>query len=56
MAFTPEYFLDGLGAVHSEHVRIDFTAPTKPVVLTDVPADEGQAPEFRYLVMPLRVA
>ncbi|GAA4919103.1 DNA polymerase III subunit beta [Streptomonospora salina] len=56
VAFTPEYFLDGLGAVHSEHVRIDFTAPTKPVVLTDVPADEGQAPEFRYLVMPLRVA
>ncbi|KIH98994.1 DNA polymerase III subunit beta [Streptomonospora alba] len=56
VAFTPEYFLDGLGAVHSENAHIDFTLPTKPVVLSDVPADEGQAPEFRYLVMPLRVA
>ncbi|MDT0303969.1 DNA polymerase III subunit beta [Streptomonospora wellingtoniae] len=56
VAFTPDYLLDGLGAVHSESVHIDFTQPTKPVVLSDVPADDARPPEFRYLVMPLRVA
>ncbi|MBV2364313.1 DNA polymerase III subunit beta [Streptomonospora nanhaiensis] len=55
VAFTPEYFLDGLGAVQTESARIDFTQPTKPVVVSDVPADPSAPSEFRYLVMPLRV-
>ncbi|MDA0564648.1 DNA polymerase III subunit beta [Streptomonospora sp. S1-112] len=55
VAFTPEYFLDGLGAVQTESARIDFTQPTKPVVVSDVPAGDSATSEFRYLVMPLRV-
>ncbi|GAB3453839.1 DNA polymerase III subunit beta [Streptomonospora sediminis] len=56
VAFTAEYFLDGLTAVHSESAHIDFTQPTKPVVISDVPAADDHPPEFRYLVMPLRVS
>ncbi|QBI51924.1 DNA polymerase III subunit beta [Streptomonospora litoralis] len=56
VAFSPDYLLDGLGGLHSERARLDFTQPTKPVVLSDVPAGEGEEPEFRYLVMPLRVS
>ncbi|ASU81852.1 DNA polymerase III subunit beta [Nocardiopsis gilva YIM 90087] len=56
VAFSPEYFLDGLGGVQSETAHLHFTMPTKPAVISDVPADEGGRPEFRYLVMPLRVS
>ncbi|MDA8370141.1 MAG: DNA polymerase III subunit beta [Nocardiopsaceae bacterium] len=56
IAFTPEYFLDGLGAVQSELAHLNFTTPTKPAVINDAPAEEGARPEFRYLVMPLRAS
>lgn len=56
VAFGPQYFLDGLGGIESESAYLNFTQPTKPVVITDVPAEAGAAPLFRYLVMPLRVA
>ncbi|PSK99360.1 DNA polymerase-3 subunit beta [Murinocardiopsis flavida] len=56
VAFGPQYFLDGLGGIESESVYLNFTQPTKPVVITDVPGEAGAAPAFRYLVMPLRVA
>ncbi len=56
-------------------IRLEFTSPVKPAVLTGLPAaadagddaddiggegaaggaDEGAAPDFRYLVVPLRV-
>ncbi|GLU49834.1 DNA polymerase III subunit beta [Nocardiopsis ansamitocini] len=56
VAFSPQYFLDGLGAVETEAALLNFTAPTKPAVITGVPVDKGSPPDFRYLVMPLRVA
>lgn len=56
IAFSPQYFLDGLGAVESENAFLNFTAPTKPAVITGAPPEAGDAPDFRYLVMPLRVA
>ncbi|GAA2053802.1 DNA polymerase III subunit beta [Nocardiopsis rhodophaea] len=56
VAFSPGYFLDGLAGVQSETAHLHFTMPTKPAVISDVPADEGGRPEFRYLVMPLRVS
>ncbi|MBB6174223.1 DNA polymerase-3 subunit beta [Nocardiopsis mwathae] len=56
IAFSPEYFLDGLGAVQGETAHLNFTIPTKPAVISDVPPDDGGRPEFRYLVMPLRVS
>ena len=56
VAFAPGYFLDGLGGVGTETAWLDFTLPTKPVVVSEVPAEEGADPDFRYLVMPLRVS
>ncbi|MFC7326146.1 DNA polymerase III subunit beta [Marinactinospora rubrisoli] len=55
VAFSPGYLLDGLGGVESETALLNFTAPTKPVVISGVPSEEGGRPDFRYLVMPLRV-
>ncbi|WP_344969573.1 DNA polymerase III subunit beta [Salinactinospora qingdaonensis] len=56
IAFNVQYLLDGLGAVDSEHADIGFTSPTKPAVISNVPADESDRPDLRYLVMPLRVS
>ncbi|RCV50962.1 DNA polymerase III subunit beta [Marinitenerispora sediminis] len=56
VAFSPSYLLDGIGGVESETAYLNFTAPTKPVVISGVPSEEGGRPDFRYLVMPLRVS
>lgn len=56
IAFSPQYFLEGLNAVESPTARLGFIAPTKPAVISGVPAGEKEQPDFRYLVMPLRVA
>ncbi|KOX13254.1 DNA polymerase III subunit beta [Nocardiopsis sp. NRRL B-16309] len=55
IAFRPDYLLDGLAGVETDTAYLNFTEPTKPAVFTDVPAKEGDAPAFRYLVQPLRV-
>jgi len=34
IAFNPQYLLDGISAVDSDTVRISFTTPTRPAVLT----------------------
>ena len=54
IAFNPQYLLDGLAAIDSDTVRISFTEPGKPALLTGKPAPEG-VPEFRYLLMPIRL-
>jgi DNA polymerase III subunit beta len=51
VAFDPQYLLDGLAATDSDTVRIAFTAPGKPALLTGKPGTDGN-PEFRYLMMP----
>ncbi|GAA3989672.1 DNA polymerase III subunit beta [Thermobifida alba] len=56
IAFNPQYLLDGLTGVQSENALLSFVAPTKPAVITGVPSAEGERPDFRYLVMPLRVS
>ena len=56
IAFNPQYLLDGLTGVQSENALLGFVAPTKPAVITGVPSEEGERPDFRYLVMPLRVS
>ncbi|WP_017539838.1 DNA polymerase III subunit beta [Nocardiopsis halophila] len=62
VAFAPGYLLDGLAGVTTARARMDMTGPTRPVVISDVPEApeapeaERRLPEFRYLVMPLRVA
>jgi DNA polymerase-3 subunit beta len=53
IAFNPQYLLDGIGAVDSDVVRISFTTPTRPAVLTG----KGEAqPDYRYVLMPIRSA
>lgn len=56
-AFNPHYLLDGLGALSTPFVRMSFTHPTKPAVLSGQKEVEGaDEPEFRYLLMPIRFA
>jgi DNA polymerase III subunit beta len=54
IAFNPQYLLDGLAAIDSDTVRIAFTEPGKPALLTGKPSPDGN-PEFRYLLMPIRL-
>jgi DNA polymerase III subunit beta len=54
IAFNPQYLLDGLAAIDSDTVRIAFTEPGKPALLTGKPGPDGN-PEFRYLLMPIRL-
>ena len=57
IAFNPSYLLDGLGALDAPVVRLAFTAATKPAVLSGA-AERGApgAPEYQYLLMPVRLA
>ena len=51
IAFNPQYLLDGIGAIDSDTVRISFTTPTRPAVITG----KGEAqPDYRYVLMPIR--
>ncbi len=54
VAFNPQYLLDGLAAIDSDTVRIAFTEPGKPALFTGKPGPDGN-PEFRYLLMPIRL-
>jgi DNA polymerase-3 subunit beta len=51
IAFQPQFLLDGLTGVETEHVRINMDSPTRPALI----ANEGDDPDFRYLVMSLRL-
>ncbi len=57
IAFNPQYLLDGLTAIDSDTARISFTVPAKPAVITGKPAgDDPAQPDYRYLLMPIRLA
>lgn len=56
IAFNPGYLLDGLTAISSDTARLSFTTPTKPAVLTGKPPAEGSNPNYRYLIMPVRLS
>jgi DNA polymerase-3 subunit beta len=53
IAFNPQFFLDGLGALDSDTTQIAFTGPTKPAVLTGKTTETG---DYRYLLMPVRLS
>lgn len=56
-AFNPHYLLDGLGALTTPFVRMSFTHPSKPAVLTGQGSPDGEDDlSFRYLLMPIRFA
>jgi DNA polymerase-3 subunit beta len=57
IAFNPGFLLDGLQALTTPYVRLSFTQPTKPAVLTG--QGEVDGPDelvYRYLIMPVRMA
>jgi DNA polymerase III subunit beta len=54
IAFNPQYLLDGLAAIDSDTVRIAFTDPGKPALITGKPGPDGQS-DYRYLLMPIRL-
>ncbi|HUA31943.1 MAG TPA: DNA polymerase III subunit beta [Streptosporangiaceae bacterium] len=54
IAFNPGYLLDGLTAIDSDTVRMSFTEPGKPALITGKPDPSGQ-PDYRYLLMPIRL-
>jgi DNA polymerase III subunit beta len=51
IAFNPAYLLDGLAALDSDTVRMSFTEPSKPALITGKPSPDAE-PDYRYLVMP----
>lgn len=56
-AFNPHLFLDGLGVLGTDYVRLGFTHPTKPVLMSGLEDEKGEkAGDFLYLLMPIRFA
>lgn len=57
IAFSPQFLLDGLAVVGTPFVRLGFTQPTRPAVLSGQEELDGDADEsYRYLIMPVRFA
>ena len=58
VSLKPQFLLDGLGAVHSEFVRISFTKtdnPNKPgpvLITSQTSKDQPGTDNFRYLLQP----
>jgi DNA polymerase III subunit beta len=58
IAFNPRYLSDGLDAVGSERVVLEFRDELKPAVLRPALGDEGEGEtggDFLYLLMPVRL-
>lgn len=61
IGFNAGYLLDGLAGVHSDVVRLSFTAPTRPTVITPVYPDDpetratGGEDTYRCLIMSMRL-
>ncbi|MCD2440856.1 DNA polymerase III subunit beta [Agromyces sp. SYSU K20354] len=58
VSLKPQFLLDGLGAVHSEYVRISFTKtenPNKPgpvLITSQSSREQAGADSYRYLLQP----
>lgn len=56
-AFNPVLFLEGLNALGTQYVRLGFTHPSKPVLMSGQTGDgEEESGSFLYLLMPIRFA
>jgi DNA polymerase-3 subunit beta len=57
IAFNHQFLLEGLGAIDSDVARLQMTTATKPAILTGgKPVDDGGVPDYRYLIMPIRLS
>ena len=52
ISFNPGYLLDGVTAIDSENVVFKLNEPLKPGLI--VPEQNGEEPDFLYLIMPMR--
>ncbi len=52
ISFNPNYLLDGVSAIDSERVVFKLNEPLKPGLI--VPEENGEEPDFLYLIMPMR--
>src|ERR671917_599186 len=52
ISFNPGYLLDGVSAIDSENVVFKLNEPLKPGLI--VPEENGEEPDFLYLIMPMR--
>ena len=50
IGFNAEFLRDGLESVESETVKFKLISPLRPAVL------EGEADDYLYLIMPIRLA
>lgn len=58
IAFNPRYLADGLDAITSERVHLEFRDELKPAVLRPAPGEDGKNEadgDFLYLLMPVRI-
>ena len=55
IAFNPQYLTDGLQAIGTPYVQINFTGASKPAVLTGKHEVSGTRDiSYQYLLMPMR--
>jgi DNA polymerase-3 subunit beta len=52
ISFNPSYLIDGVSAIDSEKVVFKLNEPLKPGLI--VPEQNGEEPDFLYLIMPMR--
>jgi DNA polymerase-3 subunit beta len=52
ISFNPSYLLDGVSAIDSENVVFKLNEQLKPGLI--VPEENGEEPDFLYLIMPMR--
>lgn len=57
IAFNPQFLLDGLGVLGTTFVRLSFTQPGRPAVISGQDELDGDADtSYRYVLMPVRFA
>jgi DNA polymerase-3 subunit beta len=54
ISFNPSYLLDGVSALDSENVLFKLNESLKPGLIVPGTGEDGEEPDFLYLIMPMR--
>jgi DNA polymerase III subunit beta len=54
VSFNPSYLLDGVSGVDSERVLFKLNESLKPGLIVPETGEDGEEPDFLYLIMPMR--
>lgn len=52
IAFNARYFLEAFRVIENDFVKISFSSPTNPCIITPV---DGEKEEYLYLILPVRM-